>query len=411
MSLENCYVQAQIDLLELHLALAGDDPKRSGDFETTYKTKSGQEIAVKRSPDGKFANKNGGSSEVVNRSVLPKSARLEDPDYKTLAQADEALAKTSEKFQAQLRTLMFDSELSKGIAETVKSIVDKIGDPNLAAGFNLGQRINAELAKKPFSEFGRTITDKFAEFRKELPQKTDDLKKEIVRIAKDPNTSIIVTAGALMALAGCLHLSAVATVWRAGAIGASVDGTAFTKNILAAVLASRAGRIILARTKINAAVENDRLRQEILAKKEQSDALTRQQQAQQAKDAETRRKILDELSKGMPRKPEDIKPNKPETLAGLPRININLTDKEEEFAADPKHREQLLTKAYNDKEFLKLAFTYKEAQGLALIASFTDKAIEKRFSKIMEQTDKAIDNRITAVIKDEIKRIQAIEAQ
>ena len=80
MSLEDSYIQTQINLLGLHLALAGEIPKRSGDFETSYKTKSGKEVTVNRSPDGKFASESStpgtATSEIKAPPVLdPKVAR------------------------------------------------------------------------------------------------------------------------------------------------------------------------------------------------------------------------------------------------------------------------------------------------------------------------------------------------
>ncbi|MEG3878845.1 hypothetical protein QT972_15810 [Microcoleus sp. herbarium7] len=56
--------QFQSDLLLLHLQLAeGDDkPKRSGNFESTYKNAAGNEVTITRTPDGKFGSKGGSGS-------------------------------------------------------------------------------------------------------------------------------------------------------------------------------------------------------------------------------------------------------------------------------------------------------------------------------------------------------------
>jgi hypothetical protein len=59
---ETYYIQAQLNVLGVCLALA------SGEFETTYKTASGAEVTVKRSADGKFASKGGGSTSSDSRS-------------------------------------------------------------------------------------------------------------------------------------------------------------------------------------------------------------------------------------------------------------------------------------------------------------------------------------------------------
>ncbi len=71
---ENYYIQTQLSLLSIELVLAaGDTPKRSGDFESTYKTATGTEITVKRSPDGKFASKGGGSTSSTLSQIAPET--------------------------------------------------------------------------------------------------------------------------------------------------------------------------------------------------------------------------------------------------------------------------------------------------------------------------------------------------
>lgn len=80
--LDRHYVQFQLQLLhlDLQLAEAEENPKRSGDFESTYKTKSGKEVSVNRSPDGKFASNSsipGATTSVVETAPTldPKVAR------------------------------------------------------------------------------------------------------------------------------------------------------------------------------------------------------------------------------------------------------------------------------------------------------------------------------------------------
>lgn len=60
-------LQSQLLVLNLQLAEAEEKPKRAGDFETTYKNAAGNEITIKRSPDGKFANKNGGATTTATK--------------------------------------------------------------------------------------------------------------------------------------------------------------------------------------------------------------------------------------------------------------------------------------------------------------------------------------------------------
>lgn len=59
--LDFCYTRLKSKFLALHLQLA-EEAKRSSEFKTTYKSESGKEIEVTRSPDGKFASKSGGGS-------------------------------------------------------------------------------------------------------------------------------------------------------------------------------------------------------------------------------------------------------------------------------------------------------------------------------------------------------------
>lgn len=440
MSLEDCYIQAQLGFLGITLALAGEVPKRSGDFETTYKNESGKEIVVKRSPDGKFANKN--SNDVSQESSVAIASVGKSFGNVIGASADE-IAKLPAKTQDAVRKAIFDSDFSRVIDNGVEIIIKRAYNPGLEAGFKLGQNIKAELAKQPFSKFAETVTAKIEEFRKDLPQKSEDLKKEIIRIAKDPNTSATVATGVVLGLAAYFHVTGIRDALRAGKIAFTASGlgsfglltdavekeavaealvrsglkvvgsvtSSVLRQIVGLVLTAQAGRIILDRAKANAQVENDRLKQEILAKKDDSDALYQQRLDQQSKDAETRRKILEELSKGAPKSPADLNPDKPETLAGLPAVSIALTDAEEEFAVDPKRREQILAKAYKDEEFLKLSFAYMEAQALALVAALSDKQSGKEFAEIAERAHAAINDRLTVVIKTEINRLQQLEKQ
>ena len=45
---EKCYIQAQLNCLQIVLALADNVPAHSGNFETAYKTKNGKELGFKQ---------------------------------------------------------------------------------------------------------------------------------------------------------------------------------------------------------------------------------------------------------------------------------------------------------------------------------------------------------------------------
>ncbi len=106
--------QVQSNLLVLHLQLAEEKPKRSGDFESSYKNESGKEITVKRSPDGKFASKGGGSTS--SDSISKNPSQDEDASNGSIVQ----IAKTV---------------LSGKLGEQLKdSIINGIKDANIKAG-------------------------------------------------------------------------------------------------------------------------------------------------------------------------------------------------------------------------------------------------------------------------------------
>lgn len=71
--LDVCYSRLKSKFLTLHLQLA-EEAKRSSEFKTTYKSESGKEIEVTRSPDGKFASKGGGSSSNSDAKTMQERA-------------------------------------------------------------------------------------------------------------------------------------------------------------------------------------------------------------------------------------------------------------------------------------------------------------------------------------------------
>ena len=98
------------------LSLSDEGPKRSGDFETTYKTESGKEIKVVRSPDGKFANKNSSASSSENPAAAVSVGKIVE---KAVGGFANEVAKMPAKVQDAVRKAIFESELSREIDKGV----------------------------------------------------------------------------------------------------------------------------------------------------------------------------------------------------------------------------------------------------------------------------------------------------
>ena len=96
--------QSQLLAIDLQLAEAEEKPKRSGEFETSYKNESGKEIVVKRSPDGKFASKNGTSTSSI--AAKPNNG----------AQADLQVARENGKAVREILTGKTGDDLKRNLA-------------------------------------------------------------------------------------------------------------------------------------------------------------------------------------------------------------------------------------------------------------------------------------------------------
>lgn len=457
-------VMSKILIFSLELASEVDAPKRSGDFETKYKTTTGTEVTVKRSPDGKFASKNGG--QTTNQSSSAAMTTTTVPVAKTFAKqfADfgDEIAKMPAKAQDVVRKAVFNSELSKGINAEIAKFVKKINDPIFTAGFDFGQRIRDELAKKPFSKFGETVTAKFEEFRKDLPQKSENLRKEIVRIATDPNTGTIIAAGALMALAGNFWISGLFTSVKAGrmafalakmpsvaartpqliteltskfageltedqikavatmttratmkvekgvggalAVGGLIVG--IFEAVVGSVLLSHAGRVIMNRVKSNEASEKEALKTKIRETPENADDLQQEFSKQSAKDQETRQKILAGLRQ------ESSQEESVNTMMALaiPTLSIDVGKKDEDYLMNnPQESSRIFQKVYEDVNVKSLFAELDTAMAIELQAMFADEPIPQSESKV-ETIEKEIEDTIAKLVKAEVSQTNSNRA-
>lgn len=459
-------VMSKILIFSLELAGEVDVPKRSGDFETKYKTATGTEVTVKRSPDGKFANKNGGQTTNQSSSAAMTTTTTV-PVAKTFAKqfADfgDEIAKMPAKAQDVMREAVFNSELSESInAETAK-FVKKINNPIFTAGFNLGQRIRDELAKKPFSKFGETVTAKFEEFRKNLPQKSENLRKEIVRIATDPNTGTIITAGALMGLAGAFQLAGLFSAMRAGGMAFALlrlpnvatraaqlvaeltpefagklteieikslaEMTAYTTlsaqkamgaatvagglimatvyNVVGGILTSHVGRAIMNRVKSNEVSEKEALKTKIRETPENADDLYQGMADKSAKDQETKRKILAGLRQQGASQEEWVN-----TIMAfeLSTLSIDVSKKEEDYLTNnPQESSRIFQKVYEDASVKSLFAELDTAMAIELQTMFADNPVPQSESQV-DALKKKIDATVTKLVKAEIAQTSSNRA-
>ncbi len=460
MSVEDCYIRTQLNFLEIMLALASEAPKRSGDFETTYKTENGKEVVVKRSPDGKFANKNGGAS---SQEATVSTASVGKTFGKAVGGLADEIAKMPAKVQDAVRKAMFDSELSRAIDKGVEKFIKFMSEPapgmkllnkaygsGLEVGFKLGQSIKDELAKKPFSKFAETVAAKFEEFRKDLPQKSDDLRKEIIRIAKDPNTATTVAAGALMALAGNFAIAGIFNSIRAGSVAFGLlklpsvakyaaeimkatpvaPGLAMTEEAatamatgvlnatkaigaafivgetvmgvlyygVAGILTSHAGRAIMNRSKSNEAIEKEQLKEKILATPDDSDELYQEMIDQDKKDQETKQKILAGLRQ------ETSQEDLVNTMMALtvPSMSIDIGKRDEDYLTNnPSESSRIFQKVYEESSVKLLFAKLDTAMSSELQAMFADKPVPESESQV-EGIKKEIEDTIAKLVKAEI---------
>lgn len=463
-------VMSRMLIFSLELAGEVDVPKRSGDFETKYKTATGTEVTVKRSPDGKFANKNGGqitnqSSSATVTTTTTTTIPVAKTFVKQFADFGDEIAKMPAKAQDVVRKAVFNSELSKGINAEIAKFVKKINDPNFTAGFNLGQRINDELAKKPFSKFGETVTAKFEEFRRDLPQKSENLRKEIVRIATDPNTGTIIAAGALVGLAGNFYLAGLFSIIRSGQMSFALlklpnvatratqlvaeltpefagklteieikslaEMTAYTTlnlqkamgvatvagglimatvyNVVGGILTSHAGRVIMNRVKSNEASEKEALKTKIREIPENADDLYQEMTDQSAKNQETKQKILAGLREETSQEEQEELVDTMMTLA-LPTLSIDIGKKDEDYLTNnPQESSRIFQKVYEDASVKSLFAELDAAMAIELQAMFTDNPVPQSESQV-DTLKKKIEATIAKLVKAEVAQTNSNRA-
>ena len=161
------YFQIQSDFLALHLQLAEDKPKRSGDFESTYKSESGANVTVKRSPDGKFASKSGGAD------TSSESKEQENTPNKNGAEMVKALlnGKLGDQLKASIVSAI---DKNSAIKEVGAKIGNAINEANIKTGVQQAQ----------FSEILGNGSDAIGNAQKYIKSKLDD----IARGASDSET-------------------------------------------------------------------------------------------------------------------------------------------------------------------------------------------------------------------------------
>lgn len=158
--------QSQLLTIDLQLAEIEEKPKRSGDFESTYKTESGKEVVVKRSPDGKFANKNGGATTTATK-----------PD----------------------NTPPLDPQVARENGRAVREILTgKIGDDikkDLAADFEHRPIIKEAIEKVDFAEVTKGDADALTNVSKFMSEKFEQALNASSMLARE-------TLGAAVGIAG-----------------------------------------------------------------------------------------------------------------------------------------------------------------------------------------------------------------
>lgn len=160
-------MQAQIIELNLQLAEVEEKPKRAGDFETSYKTESGKEIIVKRSPDGKFANKSSNSTATV----------VTKPDNNV--QLDPQVARENGKAVREILTGKVGDDLKK----------------DLAADFEHRPIIKEAIEKTDFAEVTKGNADALTNISNFIQKKFDEAVNATSQLGREIAAAAIAVAG------------------------------------------------------------------------------------------------------------------------------------------------------------------------------------------------------------------------
>lgn len=196
--------QIQSNLLTLHLQLAEGDnkPKRSGDFESTYKSKSGAEITVERSSDGKFASK-AGSGAASTSSESKKQATSEGGDT------------TSGNATEIVRNLL-KGDLGKQLK---KSIIDSIEKNSVAKdiGTKVGNALNelnikTGVQQAQFSEILGQGKDAIGNARKYIKSKFDEMSRGASDSETCKNIGKVLVAGLVVSAVAGVAVAAMGEV-------------------------------------------------------------------------------------------------------------------------------------------------------------------------------------------------------
>lgn len=116
-NLDHHFFKFQLELLSLDLQLAEveERPRRTGDFDSTYKTATGTEVTIKRSPDGKFTHKGGRPSNTATN--INNAAPLIKPE------ADKAIREVlcGIKNKTLQNSLITGASQTPGVVEGIKN--------------------------------------------------------------------------------------------------------------------------------------------------------------------------------------------------------------------------------------------------------------------------------------------------
>lgn len=166
-NLDHYFFNIQAGLLELNLQLAEGESKakRTVDFETTYKNAAGIEITIKRSPDGKFANKNSSAS------------------------ATGATAKTE----------TLDPQVARENGKAVREILTgKVGDDlkkDLAADFEHRPIIKEAIEKVDFAEVTKGDADALTNINNFMQRKFKEAVDASSMLGRELAASAVAVAG------------------------------------------------------------------------------------------------------------------------------------------------------------------------------------------------------------------------
>ncbi|NJR24864.1 MAG: hypothetical protein HC786_23240 [Richelia sp. CSU_2_1] len=338
-------IQSSVLLLQVSLA---------GNFETKFKNESGTEVTVNRSADGKFAKKGEGGGRMLPSSpdaggssaVSPQGRGGLEIAVKSIGDFGKRAAKLPAQVQEQIRKTIFDSDFSRSMQTETQKIVQEVADVSVTKGFLLGQQIQSELAKKPFEEFGKAVSERMSSLNK-LPAKADSFKDVATEFIKEAASSPAFAAGLSMGVAALWATASVQAFLAVPAaanptIAAGLSVVGVLRGAVAAVLVSDAGKAIMLGAGINWNKEKERAvalldraesslasaQKDVSKKIEEIHALRSQVAERVAEDIKARKKIFEKISQELNDRAGDVRENvallQQVVLGGVSQAKLNL---------------------------------------------------------------------------------------